>query len=280
MSRRARVKPADVGMGTSEPRRRVQGLRREEVASLAGISIDYYVRLERGNLTGVSEPVLDAIARTLLLSPDERRHLFDLARVMNTPAGAQRVKPNQQIRPKMQLILSGFSGPALVWNDRLDLLAANPLGAALYSPMFAEALTAPNKARFVFLDPRAREFYLNWDEIARSNVAVLRAAAARNPYDKQLSDLIGKLSTRSDDFRRLWADHEVLNHRSGLLRVLHPVVGPVEVSYEAFDLPDNPGVTLIASAAQPRTESAERLQLLGSWSAPAAGPLRSAEDHR
>lgn len=268
MSRRARVKPGDVGMGGHDPRRRVAGLRREEVATLAGVSIDYYVKLERGNLAGVSEGVLEAVSRALRLSADERRHLFNLARQANSPRNGHWVQPSQQVRPPVQLLLDSFAGPAWVRNDRMDLLAANQLGTALYAPIFDGTISSPNKARFVFLDPGARAFYPDWVEVARSNVAVLRAAAGRNPYDKQLSDLIGELSTRSDEFRSMWADHDVLTYQTGSARISHPVVGEVDLFWEALDLVADNSLTVIAYGAEPGSVSAERLQLLAAWTAP------------
>jgi transcriptional regulator with XRE-family HTH domain len=267
-SRRARIKPSDVGMAGYDPRRRVTGLRREEVATLAGVSIDYYVRLERGNLSGVSESILEAIARALRLTADERRHLFDLARLANVSGATRWTQPSQHVRPSMQRILDSFSGPAWIRNDRLDLLAANQLGAALYAPIFEGAIAIPNKARFVFFDPQSRSFYPHWHDVAKESVAVLRAAAGRNPYDKQLTDLIGELSTRSDDFRSLWADHDVLSHQAGTTRVLHPVVGAIDLFYEALQLAADDGLTLITYGVEPGTESAERLQLLAAWTAP------------
>ena len=268
MSRRARVKPSDVGMGGYDPRRRVTGLRREEVASLAAVSIDYYVRLERGNLKGVSEGILEAVGRALRLTPDERRHLFNLARLANSPHNGHRTQHSQNVRPPVQMLLNSFAGPAWVRNDRMDLLTANQLGTALYAPIFEGAIAAPNKARFVFLDPTAREFYPDWFEVAQSNVAVLRAAAGRNPYDKQLSDLIGELSTRSDEFRSLWADHDVLTYQTGAAKISHPVVGDVDLFWEALDLVADNGLTIIAYGAEPGSVSAERLQLLAAWTAP------------
>ena len=268
MSRRARVKPSDVGMGGHDPRRRVSGLRREEVASLAGVSIDYYVRLERGNLTGVSESVLEAVGRALRLTPDERHHLFNLARLANSPRGGHWTQPSHKVRPPVQQILNSFAGPAWIRNDRMDLLATNQLGTALYAPIFEGAISAPNKARFIFLDPNARDFYPDWFEVARGNVAVLRSAAGRNPYDKHLSDLIGELSTRSDEFRSLWADHDVLTYQAGVARISHPVVGIMDLFWEALELVGDNGLTLIAYGAEPGSESAERLQLLAAWTAP------------
>jgi transcriptional regulator with XRE-family HTH domain len=268
-SRRARIKPGDVGMAGYDPRRRVTGLRREEVATLAGVSIDYYVRLERGNLSGVSESILEAISRALRLTPDERRHLYDLARLANGSGAAHWAQPSQHVRPHVQQILDTFSGPAWVRNDRLDLLAANQLGAALYSPIFENAIATPNKARFVFLDPQSTSFYPSWHDVAKESVAVLRGAAGRNPYDKLLTDLIGELSTRSDEFRSLWADHDVMSHQAGTARVSHPVVGAIDLFYEALQLAADDGLTLITYGVEPGTESAERLQLLAVWTAPA-----------
>jgi transcriptional regulator with XRE-family HTH domain len=208
-SRRAKLTAADVGLpdyGT----RRVPGLRREEVAVLAGISVPYYIRLERGDLTGASDNVLDALARAFQLDDAERAHLFDLARATHPLAQPPRRRPTKQhIRPSVQQLLDAMTGAAAhIGNHRLDILGANALGRALYLEMF-DGQQRPNAARYVFLDPRAREFYLDWERTTRDVVASLRSAAGRNPYDRDLTDLVGELSTRSEPFRQLWACHEV-----------------------------------------------------------------------
>jgi transcriptional regulator with XRE-family HTH domain len=208
-SRRAKLKAADVGLpdyGT----RRVPGLRREEVAVLAGVSVPYYTRLERGDLADASDSVLEALARALQLAAAERAHLFDLARAAQPIGPPPRRRPTKhRIRPSVQQLLDAITGAAAhIGNERLDIFAANPLGRALYLEMF-DGQENPNAARFVFLDPRARDFYLDRDRTARDVVASLRSAAGRNPYDRELSDLVGELSNRSDEFRQHRAKHDV-----------------------------------------------------------------------
>ena len=196
-SRRARLTPAQTGLPSYGPRR-VPGLRREEVAVLAGVSVPYYTRLERGDMSGVSDGVLDALARALQLDDAERAHLFDLARAARPAVAPRRRRAKQQVRPAVQQILDAMTGAAaFVRNDRLDILGGNQLGYALYSEMFVGDVRPVNTARFVFLDPRAREFYLDWERAARDVVAVLRSAAGRDPHDRALSDLVGELSTRA-----------------------------------------------------------------------------------
>lgn len=232
------------------------------------MSVDYYVRMERGNLNGVSEPVLESVARALQMTSAEREHLFNLARLANGAGPARWATPSRLVRPNVQGLLDSMSAPAWVRNGKLDLLAANRLGAALHSPLFDHAVAVPNKARFVFLDPRAKDLYPDWQEVAGGSVAVLRAEAGRNPYDKALSDLVGELSTRSLEFRALWAQHDVSNHGSGVTRLNHPIAGPIEMTYEAMTLNADLGLTLVAYAVAPDTESAERLTLLASWTSP------------
>jgi transcriptional regulator with XRE-family HTH domain len=208
--------------------------RREEVALLAGVSVDYYTRLERGNLSGVSESVLEALARALQLNEAERVHLSDLARQANRgPATARRRRPSTgSVRPAVQQLLDGMTmAPAYVRNGRLDVLGSNQLGRAVFAPLFAASVKTPNIARFVFLDPSAANFYLDWDELAGDAVAILRTEAGRDPYDRNLSDLIGELSARSDEFRRRWAAHHVRLHRTGVKRLHHPVVGDLILAY-------------------------------------------------
>ena len=267
-TRRARITPEQVGLAT-HGRRRVPGLRREEVAVLAGVSTDYYAQLERGNLSGVSDSVLDAIARALHLNEAEHAHLHDLARAANTtPHTRRRSAPKQQIRPVVQRILDGMTAlPAIVLNGRLDLLAANRLGYALYSPVYADPSRPVNLARFCFLNPHATTLYSHWEEAANTTVAMLRIEAGRNPYDRPLSDLIGELSTRSETFRNRWAAHNVLLHRTGAKEFHHPVVGDLSLAFEVMELSADTGLTLTAYSAEPDSPSQDGLALLASWAA-------------
>jgi transcriptional regulator with XRE-family HTH domain len=268
-SRRSRITPAQVGLPTfGTGPRRVQGLRREEAALLAGVSVDYYTRLERGNLSGVSETVLEAIARALQLDDTERRHLFDLARATQTSTPRRRPRARQQIRPAVQQMLDAMTDvPAFVRNGRLDILGANRLGRALYSQHFDSHAQPPNTARFVFLDDRSSSFYVNWERVAADVVAILRAEAGRDPYDRDLSDLVGQLSTRSELFRTLWATHDVRTHDSGTKRFHHPLVGELTLSFEALELVGDPGLTMFVYTAEPGSKSEESLNLLASWAA-------------
>lgn len=266
-SRRAKLTPDQAGLPAYGTNRRVKGLRREEVALLAGISAEYYVRLERGNLRGASEGVLDAIARALQLDEAERVHLFDLARTQSAAPSPTRRRPNQaRVRPVVQRILDSLvDTPAFVRNGRLDVLAANRLGEAFYGPQYDDPVRPVNSARFVFLDPRASGYFLDWDTIADDAVGILRAEAGRDPYDRRLSDLIGELSTRSEAFRRRWAAHNVNLHRTGRKRFHHPVVGDLTLDFESLDLPGDPGQKLLVYSAEPGSPSQEALQLLASW---------------
>jgi transcriptional regulator with XRE-family HTH domain len=250
-------------------RRRVPGLRREEVAMLAGVSTDYYARLERGNLTGVSDSVLEAIARALHLDEAEHAHLHDLARAANTtPRARRRPAEKQQIRPVVQRIIDGMTAlPAIVLNGRLDLLAANRLGVALYSPVYDDPSRPVNLARFCFLNPHATALYPHWDEAANTTVAMLRIEAGRNPYDRALSDLIGELSTRSEIFRNRWAAHNVVLHRAGAKQFRHPVVGDLSLAYEVMELSADTGLSLTAYSPEPDSPSQDGLALLASWAA-------------
>jgi transcriptional regulator with XRE-family HTH domain len=267
-TRRARVTPDQVGLRTFGGSRRVPGLRREEVALLAGVSVDYYTRLERGTATGVSDTVLDALARALQLSDAERAHLFDLVRARQSAPRTRRRPTPQGVRPSVQRMLDAMTGaPALVRNGRHDLLAANDLGRALYSAHFDSVGGPPNSARFVFLDPRAPEIYVDWDKVANDVVASLRSEAGRDPYDRDLSDLVGELSTRSEPFRALWAAHDVRVHDTGRKRFRHPLVGELDLTYESLDLVADPGLSLFAFTAEPGSRSEEGLRLLASWTA-------------
>jgi transcriptional regulator with XRE-family HTH domain len=276
-SRRARVTPEQAGLPTWGPRR-VKGLRREEVASLAGVSVEYYKRLERGNASGVSEGVLEALSRALQLDDAERAHLFDLARAASPSAPRGRRGVQQRVRPAVLRILDSIAAPAIVRNGRVDYLAANPLGRALYAPIFDSREQPPNSGRFVFLDPAAREFYVDWERHAKDLVAHLRSEAGRNPYDRVLSDLVGELSTRSPEFGSLWAAHNVRYHQTGIKRLHHPVVGELELDYEVMEISADDGLTIGCYSAEPGSGSAQALDLLASWAAtPEPSPTTSPE---
>ena len=270
-SRRARLTPQDVGLPAWGTNRRVKGLRREEVAMLAGVSAEYYIRLERGHLAGASDSVLEALASALRLDEAERAHLFDLARA--SAARAPHKAARQQVRPPVQWMLDAMSGTAAyVRNARTDILASNALGRALYAPVF-EMAGRPNIARFAFLDERAKEFFTDWDHVTRESAAMLRTLAGENPFDNGLTHLVGELSTRSDYFRQLWASHEVRLHRTGTKRFHHPVVGDLTLVFEGMDLAADSGLRVNAYAAEPGTPSAEAFALLASW---ATTPTRAA----
>ena len=270
-SRRARLTPEQAGMPTYGERRRVPGLRREEVASLAGVSFDYYARLERGNLSGVSDSVLQALARALQLDEAERQHLFDLARAASVPASRPRPVKSQvtRVRPAVLSILNGMTGaPAYVRNARLDILAANDLCLALYDGVFVREDLPFNLARLVFLDPYAKAFFLDWDTNAQDMVGSLRIQAGRDPSDRGLSDLIGELTTRSDGFAARWARHDVRLHRTARKRLNSRVVGDIELTGDALDLAGD-GLTMIAYSAEPGSQAEDQLLLLAAWSATA-----------
>jgi len=267
-SRRARLTPEEAGLPAYGGTRRVAGLRREEVAMLAGLSVDYYIRLERGNLSGASDSVLEALARALQLDDAETAHLFDLARAATSVPRVRRKRSPLTVRPSVQRVIDAITtAPAWVRNDRGDVLASNELGRALYQEMMAEPVTPPNSARFTFLNPKAREFFRDWERSADDIVAVLRSTAGRNPYDKDLSDLIGELSTRSEEFRVRWARHDVKYHRTGRKRLHHPVVGDLDLTYEAMELPADPGLRINIYTAEPGTPSEDALKVLASWAA-------------
>jgi transcriptional regulator with XRE-family HTH domain len=276
-SRRERISPARAGLPAyGGGNRRVKGLRREEVALLAGMSIDYYVRMERGNLTGASEAVLDGIANALQLDEAERAHLFDLARAAQPAPPRQRRGKTSGVTSGIQQILDAIAdAPAWVRNARHDMLAANRLARALYAPVLADPRRPANNARFVYLDPAAREFFADWERAADDIAAMLRSEAGSNPHDKQLVELIGELSTRSQEFRTRWAAHNVRFHRTGHKRIHHPVVGTLDLDFEAMEFPAHPGLTLLAYTAAAGTPTADSLRMLASWAATAeeAGDL-------
>lgn len=264
-SRRARITPEQAGLPLFGTNRRVKGLRREEVALLADVSTDYYTRLERGNLTGVSESVLEALASALQLDEAERTHLFDLARAANASTRQRRTAPKQHLRVGVQRVLDSISAPAYVRNNRLDLLGVNRLGRALLSDLYSDESSRPNLARYMFLDDRSRDFYTDWPAVAKDFVSALRIEAGRTPYDRGLTDLIGELSTRSEEFRTWWATHNVRLHRTSTKQMHHPVAGDVELTGEALELPGDTGLTIITYTVEPATPSAEALQFLANW---------------
>lgn len=272
-TRRARITPEQAGLPVyGGDRRRVPGLRRSEVASLAGISPEYMTKLERGNATGVSDSVIEGLAHALQLDEAERAHLEDLLRTAGTTRPPRRRPAGQRVRPTVQRILDSMTlTPGFVLNGRLDILAANDLGVALYSPVYADPARPANNARFVFLDPHATEFFRDWDKAANDTVALLRAEAGRDPYDRDLSDLIGQLSTRSEEFRRRWAAHDVRIHTSGVKLLHHPVVGDLDLPFESFPLPADPSQSLLTYTAEPGSPTQEALSLLASWTATATG---------
>jgi transcriptional regulator with XRE-family HTH domain len=269
-SRRARITPEHAGL-RSYGSRRVPGLRREEVAVLAGVSVPYYTRLERGDMSGVSQSVLEALARALELDDAERAHLFDLARAAQ-PTGARprRRQTKQRVRPEVQWTLDAITGAAaFVGNQRLDILAANQLGRALFSELYVAPARPVNSARFVYLDPRAEAFYGDWERVAGECVAILRWAAGRDPDDRELSDLVGELATHSEAFRTRWAAHNVRFHNTGVKLFHHPVVGELSLTFNRLDVTADDGLTIFTYAAEPGSRSEEALKLLGSWAATA-----------
>ena len=271
-SRRAKLSPEQAGI-PAYGSRRVAGLRRGEVAALAGVSVEYYTRLERGNLAGASDSVLDALARALQLDDTETVHLHHLARAAGpTPARARantRRDKAPEVRPAIRQVLSSMTGvPAFLRNHRFDILAANQLGIALYAPMFTTIATPPvNSVRFSFLSPHAQAFYPDWGQVGRSAVAALRIAAAQHPYDQHLINLIGELSMRSDTFRTWWAAQDVYMHRHGTKRFRHPAVGELELAYEGLELSGDEALTIVTYSAEPGTPSGDGLALLATWAA-------------
>ena len=268
-TRRAKISPEQANLVAHSGHRRVPGLRREEVAMIAGVSSDYYARLERGNVSGVSDDVLGSIARALQLDEAETAHLYDLARgarAITSPR--RRAASPQHVRQSVQRLLDAWTGaPAWIRNERMDFLAANQLGYALYSEVFTDPVRPANNARFLFLNHRARDFHVDWEQSANDVVAILRSHADRNADDRTLMELIGELSARSEAFRTKWANHNVRFHRTGVKRLRHPVVGDLELAYEAMELPADPGLTMFAYTAEPASASEERLKLLASWAA-------------
>ena len=272
-TRRARITPEQVGLPTSG-RRRVPGLRREEVAVLAGVSTEWYTRLEKGHIAGVSEDVLEAVARALQLDEDERTYLFDLARAARPTRRTPSRRKDVEIPDRVQWLLDSMTmSSAFVRNGRQDIVASNALARALHVPVLAsdttEAHGRANLARYIFLDPTSEEFFVDWDGASVATVALLRAEAGREPHDRALRELIGELSTLSHEFRTQWAAHNVRIRHEGVKQLRHPDVGDLELTYQSLDLPiaNRAMHDLTIYTAQPGSASEDRLKLLASWAA-------------
>lgn len=269
MTRRARLRPEDVGLPAGH-RRRVSGLRREEAAQLAGVSTEYYTKIERGNVAGVSDDVLRAVAHALRLTDDETAHFFNLARAaVATRGGARTRRTGQQIIPDglQALMDSMVDAPAIVMSGSLDVLAANPLGRALYAPVFDRATGVPNLARFVFFDATADHLFPQWETTADEAVGLLQAEAARSPHSPAITQIVGELATRSDEFRSRWAAHNVTAHRHGTKQFRHQAVGELTLTYTVLTVAAAPGLSLVGYTAKPNSPSAQAIQILGSWAA-------------
>jgi len=284
MTRRARITPEAAGLSAG-PNRRVAGLRRSEVAALAGVSVEYYTKLERGAIAGASASVLDAVSRALQLDDTERAHLLDLARAADgipTSGRLRRRAPKPgATRPSLQWALAAITDAvAFVRDPRQNLLAVNELGRAFYAPVIGDGGRTPNLARFQFLDPASHDFYPDWEVFAGMCVAIMRAEAGRDPHDKELQDLVGELSTRSELFRSLWAAHDVRRHGAGTKRFRHPVVGELTLAYEELAITAEPGNVLMLYTAEPGSPSDERLRLLASWAATRSREAREAPVER
>jgi transcriptional regulator with XRE-family HTH domain len=266
-SRRAKITPEEAGLPPQPGSRRVPGLRREEVALLAGVSVDYYIRLERGRHANASESVLSAIAQALRLSELERAHLL---RIAHPSRARPRPLPPQRVRPALRLLVDTLTDvPVLILGRRLDVLASNRLARALFTDFEALPARHRNMVRLLFLDEQVRALHVDWAAAARGTVGSLRLYAGKNPNDPALTELVGELSVRDPDFRRWWAEHDVFQRTHGTKQYHQPLVGDLVLSYESFIATDDPYQTLGIYRAEPGSPSAERLSLLASWSAPA-----------
>ncbi|MDT0414258.1 helix-turn-helix transcriptional regulator [Streptomyces sp. DSM 41982] len=270
--RRAGLKPQDVGLPELGRQRRVPGLRREELAQLAGVSVAYYTRLEQGNAGNVSAEVLDAVARALRLSDAEHEHLLHLARAR--PGRKKKRGCPTTLRPALGTLLDSLDVPAYVLDGRTDILGWNRLAAALLHDFGTLPPHRRNFARLVFLEPALRDRFVDWEAKAAETVRALRVYAGYCSEDTELTGLIGELSLHSEDFRRLWAAHEVRDLGHGTKVFRHPLVGELTLSYETLRLPDDPGQSLFVYHAEPGSPSAEALRLLGSWGKDAAAVVR------
>jgi len=273
-ARRARIRPEDAGL-TAFGRRRVPGLRREELAQLGGVSVDYYVRLEQGRATHPSPEVLDALSRALQLTELEREHLHELG-APGRSRPRRRAPRAERVRPQLAWLLDRMHDvPALIVGRRLDVLAANRLATALIGDFAAMAPRDRNLARHTFLDPAARDVYVEWETVAHDTVGVLRRVAAQHPDDEELEALVGELSVKSAEFARWWVKADVHEKSHGTKRYAHPVVGDLELRYETFTLPGDTGQSLLTYIAEPGSASETALRLLAQLAAdvaPAAAP--------
>lgn len=281
MTRRARIGPEQIGLPAGR-RRRVPGLRREEVAQLAGVSTEYYTQIERGNVAGVSDDVLHAIARALRLTDDETTHFFDLVRAAIGTRSVAKRGTSSTIPDGVQALIDGMAAsPAIVMNGNLDIVAANRLGRALYASMFDRATGVPNFARFIFFDPYAEQVFPEWERSADEVVALLQAEAARSPHSPAITGIVGELATRSDDFRSRWAAHNVTAHRHGVKLFRHAEFGELTLTYNVFAVTAAPGLSLVGYTAEPNSPSEQALKILASWSLKphaAADPGRTRAD--
>jgi transcriptional regulator with XRE-family HTH domain len=273
-TRRARLRVDDVDIGGTGRVRRVPGLRREEVAQLAGVSVDYYSRLEQGRHLNVSDEVLDAVARALRLDEVERSYLFQVAKKSGRRARRRAPAPVQRVRPGIRRLLETLDDvvPAFVFGRRMDVLAANRLARALMTDFDALPPRDRNMLRYTFLDETTRELYVDWEEVARDNVAILRLDAGRHPDDPLLTELVGELAVKSPEFRKWWADHNVRERTHGIKRYHHPLVGDLTVDYEAVSLPGDPDQTLCIYTAEAGSASENALRLLANWTAAPVNP--------
>lgn len=280
-SRRARLSPDEAGVPLHAGSRRVPGLRREEVAHLAGVSTDYYSRLERGKISGASRGVLEAIARALRLNDDERQHLFDLVTITQHRPARRQGSNRATVRPSIQKVLDSIDAPALVQNARLDRIAFNRIGRALHSLPADGSRDQYNYATWLFLDSAAPRFHRDFDTAKHDVVALLRAATAHDPYDRELIEIVGTLTTQSEEFSALWASHDVLRHRSGTKLLTHPNVGDLEFGYESFELSTDSGLVMLVFTVEPHSPTAEAMQLLASWAASTSpGEVETREEER
>ncbi|GAA4979972.1 transcriptional regulator with XRE-family HTH domain [Nonomuraea thailandensis] len=265
-TRRARITPDRTGLPADDRPRRVPGLRRDEVARLAGVSTEYYTRLEQGRAGNPSPEVTEALARALQLDPAEREHLTNL---LTRPARHAPISP-QRVRPGLHLMLQALDHvPAFILGRRTDVLAANRLAREVLTDFDALPATQRNLARYYLLDPEARTRTGDWERIAAETVAMLRLEAGRHPRDRRLADLVGELTLRSPEFGTWWNDHRVLRRTHGAKHYHHPLVGELHFSYESLQPPGDPDQTLCVYNVEPGSPTADALRLLTSWTAPA-----------
>lgn len=277
---RGRITPEKAGLTVFGGERRVPGLRREEVAQLTGVSTAYYTRMERGDLAGVSESVLYALIRALQLDEAESAHLFDLARAATAPRRQSRAKPEANVSPLVAQLLDTMRDvPAIAMNRVTTTAGSNALGRAVFPDLFPADGTPINSARYLFLDERAKSFYVDWESSAREAVSALRLLAGQDPSDRALMALVGELATRSSDFRTWWGGHTVRMHNTGTKRIKHPVVGEMTLSYESILIPSNSGIVIATYLAEPGTPSADALDLIRSWSAQPSRFVQESKTH-